>query len=136
MAVPPLSFGRFFTSVKVGATGAGVTVTITDLTTELPLPVHESVNWVVVCGETGSLPSAGFAPLHPSDAVQVSAFVESHVKVELLPSSMVVGFAVKSKVGAGGGGGVVFGQGFGTNTVIGPACIALKHKLNGLGGGS
>lgn len=45
-------------------------------------------------------------PLHAPDAVQDVALVEVHVSIELALTATLVGLAVRSTVGTGGGGGV------------------------------
>ena len=57
----------------------------------------------VAAGVTFSFPEVLFAPLHPFDAVQEEVFVEDHVSADDAPSVIVVGFAVKVRVAAGGG---------------------------------
>jgi hypothetical protein len=47
------------------------------------------------------VPLVGCPPLHPPDAVQVVAFVELQLSVEVPPVSTLVGFAVNVTVGAG-----------------------------------
>lgn len=46
-------------------------------------------------------PFTGSAPLQPPEAVHAAAFVEDHVRVELLPLATVLGFADSVTVGRG-----------------------------------
>ena len=48
-----------------------------------------------------SEPVVAFAPCHPPDAVQLSAFVVLHVSVDALPLTTCVGAAAKVSVGGG-----------------------------------
>ncbi len=59
-------------------------------------------------GETSKLPERASLPLQPPEALQLFAFPESQLKVEVAPRIMVSGAAPKVRVGSGGGSGVAF----------------------------
>jgi hypothetical protein len=67
-----------------------------------PAPVHIreyvvlAVNVPVDC-----VPDVAFAPVQPFEAVQLVAFVEDQVSIELAPEATEVGFAVSVTVGIG-----------------------------------
>jgi len=81
---------------------AAVTVTVVFTVRLPPAPVHIreyvvfAVNVPVDC-----VPDVAFAPVQPFEAVQLVAFVEDQVKVELEPEVTEVGFAVSVTVGIG-----------------------------------
>lgn len=82
--------------------GVTVTDTVAELRAVPPSPVQVSTNLVVALnGTVVWLPLVGCAPVQPFDALQVLAFVEDHVSVEVLPLLMVVGFAAIVTTGAG-----------------------------------
>ena len=58
---------------------------------------------VAASGDVDWLPSTAFVPLQPPEAVQLVAFVELQVKVDVAPLAMMVGLAVSATVGGGGG---------------------------------
>ena len=68
------------------ATGVESAVaTVTDCVVDPAGPVHVRANDVdFASGPAASLPASGFAPLHPPEAVQLSALLVSQVRV-LLP---------------------------------------------------
>ena len=65
-----------------------------------PEPVHATVYVVVAAGETAAEPLILF-PVEKLVPVQLVAFVEPHVSVELYPVTTVVGLALKLVVGGG-----------------------------------
>jgi hypothetical protein len=88
--------------LTTGAGGAVCTCTLTESEPVPPVPVHVSVKVVLmVIAALAWLPVVAFAPLQPPDAVQLVAFVEDHDSVEFDPAATVVGFALRSTVGAG-----------------------------------
>jgi predicted glycosyltransferase len=62
---------------------------------------------VPVRAEVDQLPLVTRLPLQPSSAVQLLAFVEVQLSVELPPSTTDSGLAVSVSVGGGGGGRTV-----------------------------
>jgi hypothetical protein len=69
-----------------------------------PLPVQLSVKLVVLARPLIVwLPEICLVPLQPPEAVQVVAFVELQVNIELPPLLTVAGLADRLTVGAGGG---------------------------------
>ena len=89
-----------------GGVVAGLTVMVTDLLTLPPLPVHARVYVLVPVLVSAPVlwePPVDFVPLQEPEAVQAVALVVLQVSVLLLPTVMVVGLAVKVRVGAAGG---------------------------------
>jgi len=65
-----------------------------------PAPVQASVKFVVTAsGPTGCDPDVVFEPLHPPDAVQLVAFADDHVSVEVPLTPTDAGFALRLTVG-------------------------------------
>ena len=85
-----------------GGTGAAamVTKTVALWFAVPPVPEQEMVYVVVCVGEKDCVPDVAFVPLHPPDAVQVSALCELQKSIELSPSSIVRGLASISTSGA------------------------------------
>ena len=54
-----------------------------------------------------ALPEVGRLPLQPPLALQLVAFVDDQLSVELLPLSTLLGLAPSETVGAAGGGGAL-----------------------------
>jgi hypothetical protein len=90
-------------SDTLGAVGVlDVTLTVTDLLTDPPAPVHVSVYVLVeVKLESVCEPAVALLPLQPPDAVQDVALLDDHVRTELPPDETDVGEALRLKVGAG-----------------------------------
>jgi hypothetical protein len=85
-------------SVGVGA----LTVTVRFCVEVPPVPVHAKVNDVVVCSAAvTSVPEVPLLPDQPPLAEQADALVLLHVRVEVAPWLIVVGFAEKVTVGSG-----------------------------------
>jgi hypothetical protein len=81
----------------------GVTVTVTVRPPVPPGPVQVSVkSEVALSAPVDWLPLVALAPVQVSDAVQLVASVELHVKVEAWPVVIEPGFAASATVGAGG----------------------------------
>lgn len=106
VAEPPLAtFVGLAVSVSVGAAGGASTVTVIDRVAVPPSPVHDNVKVLVdVRAPVYCEPDVVLSPDQAPDAVHESAFVELHVKVALPPLGTIVGLALSSTVGAGGGG--------------------------------
>jgi hypothetical protein len=86
----------------------GVTVTVTDSPSLPPVPVHCSVNVVVLLNAAlVSLPETALVPVQPSEAVQAVAFVDDHVSVVVPLTLTVAGLALNVTTGAGGGGALL-----------------------------
>jgi hypothetical protein len=99
--VPPVATVVGFAVMATRGPG-GATVTVTDCDAEPPGPSQVKVNCVVALKSTVACdPLVGSLPLHPPDAVQVVEFDAAHVKVDVLPSSTVVGLADSVIAGAG-----------------------------------
>jgi hypothetical protein len=80
--------------------GVGVTVTIMNPIVLPPVPVHTSVNvLVVVRAPVDWLPFIALVPDQAPEAVQVVAFVEDQVSVADPPEVIVVGLAERVTVG-------------------------------------
>lgn len=82
-------------------------MTVTESEDVPPAPVHESVKVLVLLrAAVASLPDIPLEPLQASEAVQLVAFVVLHVSIDVAPVLIDIGLAVRSTVGAAGGGGV------------------------------
>lgn len=82
--------------------GAAVTVTVALALAMPPFPVQAIVYVLdVVSAPVVAEPLVGRVPLHAPLAVQLSAFVLLHVKVEELPAVTDVADAENATVGAG-----------------------------------
>jgi hypothetical protein len=79
-----------------------MTLSVVEASVLPPPPEHVRVYVVVATGETISLPERDLLPLHPFDATHVLAFAEAHVRVEVAPSLIKLGSALKETVGATG----------------------------------
>ena len=90
--------------VRVGATGAAVTVIDTDSSTGPPAPVHVMLYKVVAVGDTETEPLVALLVSVKLVATQEVAFVELHESVALSPEVRLEAVEVKERVGAGGGG--------------------------------
>lgn len=88
-------------SVTVGAGVVLVTVTVADFDALPPAPVHVKVN-VLFTINTGvvATPVVVRSPLHAPDALQLVAWVDDQVRVDVEPLTTCVGFAVNVTVGA------------------------------------
>ena len=87
--------------LTVGA-GAPLTVTVVVELAEPPGPVQVIVKPIVAdSGPVDWLPVIATVPVQPPDAVHKVAFVEVHVRSELLPLDTVLGFAPRVTVGTG-----------------------------------
>jgi hypothetical protein len=97
-AAPLATVVGFARNDRLGAAAATVTVTVCEA--EPPLPVQDSVkfvvalNWTVACD-----PLVAFPPVQPPDAVQVVAWVAAHSRTDVAPALMVVGFAERATLG-------------------------------------
>ncbi len=85
----------------MGSVDGAVKVTVADAFPEPPVPEHVNVYVVVAVGVTDVDPLVASVPLHPPLAVQAVAFLLDQLNVELVPSVILVGFAVSVTVGAG-----------------------------------
>lgn len=85
--------------------GAGeLTVTVEDCAALPPVPVQVSVYVAfAVSAPVDDDPLMALLPDQPPDAVQAVALVLDQLRVEVLPLSMELGFAVRLTVGAGFG---------------------------------
>lgn len=82
--------------------GAAPIVTVAVFAVDPPAPSQVSVYAVVTVNAlVTSLPLVAFVPLQPPDAVQLVAFVDVHVRVDVSPDAMLPGDAVSVTVGAG-----------------------------------
>jgi hypothetical protein len=99
--IPPLAT-LVGLALKETLGGVDETVTVVDCVAEPPLPVHVSVNFVVLvrAGVTVE-PLVGSPPLQPPEAVQEVALVANQVNVELPPLATVLGLAANVTVGVG-----------------------------------
>lgn len=86
----------------IAKAAAPLTVTDAVCDAEPPAPVQVSVK-LVVAARAAVLcdPAVGSLPAQPPEAVQVVAFVDVQVKVEVPPLATVLGLAVIDTVGAG-----------------------------------
>jgi hypothetical protein len=90
-----------------GGGDAALTDTVTLLLAEPPEPEQLRANVVVALSEpTDWEPLTALLPDQPFAAVQLVAFAEIHVSVELLPLVTEVGLALSDTVGAGDGAAV------------------------------
>jgi len=97
-----------FTVLGVAETltvGAGVlTDTVADCVALPPVPVQVSTYVALaLTAPVGCEPLSALAPDHAPEAVQVVAFVETHVKLELPPLATVLGLALILTVAVGFG---------------------------------
>jgi hypothetical protein len=81
--------------------GPGVTVTVAVAVAVVPPPVTVMVYVVVCVGDTEREPFSATVPMPLSMLAEV-AFVEVQERVEVTPEWMLVGFAERLTVGAGG----------------------------------
>lgn len=89
---------------EIETVGGGVEAseTVADWLLDPPAPLQVSVNADVrLIALVTSVPLSALLPLQFPEAVQVVAFVEVHVSVEVLPGATVVGDADKETIGAG-----------------------------------
>lgn len=102
VAAPPLAMVLGLAlRLTVGA-GAPLTVTVVVELAEPPGPVQVIVKPIVAdSGPVDWLPVIATVPVQPPDAVHKVAFVEVHVRSELLPLDTVLGFAPRVTVGTG-----------------------------------
>lgn len=96
-------------SVQVGTGGgggSGVTVTVAEHVTEPLAPVAVPVYVTVVIGDTEREPkAAGVTKPIPVSMLNAIAFSVVHESVAEFPVCIAVGFAERTQVGPGGGGG-------------------------------
>jgi hypothetical protein len=97
--------------------GAADVVTVADWDAEPPVPVHVSVNLVVVVrAEVALEPLIAIEPDHPPDAVHAVSLVDDHDSIAELPLLTVLGVADR----------VTAGTGLVTDTVA--DCVALPPE--------
>ena len=90
-------------NVSVGALGAAIE-TAADFVMLPPAPEHARVKvFAAVSAPVLAVPDVAFVPVQPPLAVQLVAFVELHVNVELPPLDTLVGETLSVSVGAAGG---------------------------------
>jgi hypothetical protein len=93
--------------------GGGVTdctVTVVDRDVDPPVPVHVSVNWVVVARAVVVCePLVGWTPLQPPDAMQLCALVALQSKITERPLATVLALGARATLGAELLGGEVLG---------------------------
>jgi hypothetical protein len=97
-------------ALKETVGGESDTVTVVDFDADPPVPVHVSVNWVVVARAVVACePLVGWAPLQPPDAMQLCALVALQSKVTERPLATVLALGARVTLGAELLGGEVLG---------------------------
>jgi hypothetical protein len=100
VALAPLATVLGFAVKMTVGTGC-VTDTVADCDASPPVPVQASVKVALAFRvPVDCVPLTGFAPLQPPLALQEVVFDEDQVKVEALPASTTLGFALIVTAGA------------------------------------